>query len=281
MSTAFWATHGRLTSPGRHATALHTLPRDLPDLCAAIRGLVIHYRSPELPGRIARHRFEELRLRRVEAMLRRILELDPRPLWERRPPRSRLIGCCRDFAVLLCATLRERGTPARVRVGFANYLGPDGWIDHWLTERWDARARRWMRVDAEFAPAALADMSFNTLNVPGTRFTCAGDAWLAWRSGSIDATNFGYDADNRGAWVIRANLLHDVACLSRIETTPWDFWGLALPPFEQLGREDLLCLDLAGEASQVGKVAGHPRLQVPRTVMSYSLADVRAPAKLW
>src|SRR5256886_10114387 len=38
-----------------------------------------------------------------------ISALDPRPLAEARPPERRLVGCCRDFTVLLCAMARHHG----------------------------------------------------------------------------------------------------------------------------------------------------------------------------
>ena len=265
-----WAKHGLMTFPGRYASRLRTLPAEMPELCAAIRGLVIHYRSSSLPARTAAHRLDEVRLRRVTLMLRRLLALDSRPLREHRPPSRRIIGCCRDFAVLLCATLRERGLPARVRVGFADYVGTAGWTDHWLTEYWDRRHRRWTRVDVEFGE----------LDVPPQRFILAGDAWIAWRSGALPAQTFGYDAEARGASVILANVLHDVACLSRVETTPWDFWGLALKPLVDLSQRELALLDVAAKSTIAGRSPRARDLQAPRTVVSYSIGDERSTARL-
>lgn len=48
-------------------------------------------------------RKEEVQLRSTSARLERILELDSRPLVETRPPGRRVVGNCRDFAVMLTA----------------------------------------------------------------------------------------------------------------------------------------------------------------------------------
>ena len=62
------------------------------------------------------------------------------------------------------ALLRRQGIPARARVGFARYFG-DGWVDHWITERWDGR---WVRDDAQIgfggAQRALARPSIRPIN---------------------------------------------------------------------------------------------------------------------
>jgi hypothetical protein len=41
------------------------------------------------------------------------------------------VGQRRDFALMMCAFLRAKGTAARVRCGFASYFG-EGWEDHWV-----------------------------------------------------------------------------------------------------------------------------------------------------
>src|SRR5688500_496985 len=142
-SVAFYTTHGPITDPGSHAGRLDGLSADLRELCQAVRGLVIHYQSDALVGRdVPAERFDEVRTRTLAAMLTRLAGLDPRPLIIARPPERRLIGCCRDAATLTCAILRHRGVPARVRVGFASYLVPNLFIDHWVVEWWDDERQR-------------------------------------------------------------------------------------------------------------------------------------------
>ena len=55
----------------------------------------------------------ELYLRMVAQILGRIRELDPAPLTLAREPAQRLVGNCRDHAVLCVALLRQQGVPAR------------------------------------------------------------------------------------------------------------------------------------------------------------------------
>lgn len=90
-------------------------------------------------------------------MLGRLFETDDRPLTEERPPEKRLLGCCRDFTVLLVAVARHEGIPARARVGFAAYF-IDGYnVDHEVAEVWDAGEGRW-RLVRDLAALNKAEM---------------------------------------------------------------------------------------------------------------------------
>ena len=280
---AYYAAHGLFTDPAAYACPLDCLPADLPEITRAVRGLVIHYRSSELVGCTSpAQRFDEVRTRTVASMLARLLQLDPRPLTVARPPRDRLIGCCRDAATLLCAVLRHRGIPARVRVGFARYLTPDLAIDHWVAEYWNGA--RWLLVDAEQNGPVMgsAGALFDPGDVPRDQFLVAGRVWQACRAGSADPHHFGYDAETTGLGIVRTNLLHDLACLNKVELTPWDFWGLGLTPFEQLCEADLALLDDVALLTQGDNdtllalrdiYARDERLRVPQTVTTYSLSD--------
>jgi len=250
-----------------------------------VRGLVVHYHADALVGcGLPAERFDEVRTRSVASMLARLGELDSRPLTVTRLPERRLIGCCRDAATLTCAVLRHHGVPARVRVGFASYLTPDLCIDHWLAEWWDAARQRWILVDAEQeAPVVGTDgSSFGPADVPRHQFPVAGQVWQACRAGRENPSRFGYDPETTGMGVIRNNLLHDLACLNKMELTPWDFWGLSLTEFEQHTEDELALLDLVAMLTQGGNddllavrrlYARDPRLRVPPTVTSFTLAD--------
>jgi hypothetical protein len=71
-----------------------------------------------------------------------ILAKDGSALEALRSPQNRSVGTCRDFALMLCAFLRVKGAPARVRCGFAAYFNAD-WEDHWICEYWDQVAQIW------------------------------------------------------------------------------------------------------------------------------------------
>jgi hypothetical protein len=285
QSVAHYLTHGFITDPGAYGSLLDSVPRDLPALCHIVRGLVVHYHSDALVGcDLPPERFAEVRTRSVASMLERLGELNPRPLTITRLPECRLIGCCRDAATLVCAVLRHHGVPARVRVGFASYLAPNLSVDHWVVEWWDDERQRWILTDAEQeAPVVGANGStFDPCDVPRDEFLVAGQAWQASRAGWENASRFGYDPEMTGLGVIRNNLLHDLACLNKMELTPWDFWGLSLTDFEQHTEDDLALLDQVAMLTQGGNddilavrslYGRDPRLRVPPTVTTFTLAD--------
>ncbi|MEV5986507.1 transglutaminase-like domain-containing protein [Streptomyces sp. NPDC052051] len=77
------------------------------------------------------------------------------------------VGVCRDFALLHCSFLRHVGVPARLRSGFADYVGSDGFHgDHVVTEYWDAE-RGWLLADPQMADPMVVDtfgIDFDPMN---------------------------------------------------------------------------------------------------------------------
>jgi hypothetical protein len=234
-----------ITDPGQHAALFEDLPATVGDLCQVVQGLLIHYLEGDLYGiEIPSERKAEIDTRRVSAMLERIVELDPRPLMVERPPARRLVGCCRDFAVLLCSTLRARDVPARVRFGYATYFEPDFACDHVLCEYQDGA--RWRLADAQMDElhCNLNALPFSTLDVPRDRFLLAGDAWLRCRRGEIDPERIGVNEEIRGMWHVQSYLVHDIAALNGMELLCWDCWGLAdVAPGDLARGEELEMLD--------------------------------------
>lgn len=112
---AFYARPGLLTSGGIHERALRELPDVLPDLRAAVQGLLIHKAltwAYDVP-----HRDEHevtSNYRAIERFLDRLLA-DGRPVTEARPPAERVGATCRDFATFTVAALRAHAIPARAR----------------------------------------------------------------------------------------------------------------------------------------------------------------------
>jgi hypothetical protein len=72
----------------------------------------------------SQERLQETHTRYMERIPARLLQLDNSSLCEARSVEHRLVGCCRDNALLACAILRHQGRAARVRYGFAAYLAP-------------------------------------------------------------------------------------------------------------------------------------------------------------
>ncbi len=247
----YYAMHGPITAPGAQAALLERLPTDLPGLCRAFWGLLLHPVTARLLGlTLAPARLGEQDLRFVAPMLARLHALDPRPLGTARPPERRLVGNCRDFATLLCATLRHQGRPARARAGFATYLHPDLGIDHWLCEYWHTGAARWAMVDPGFnLDTAQYDHSprdFDPLDVPPSRFLVAGRAWQQCRAGTANPDHFGIPGDT-GLGYIGSQVARDLAALNKRELLCWDTWGLGHTAFAGIAPNEAALLDRTAE----------------------------------
>lgn len=245
----FYSEHGEITDPGPLAAVLDGVPGDRDGLARLVQGLVLHVFWAERYGaKLDETRKREVTLRKVERMLRRILELDPRPLTEARPLGRRLVGNCRDHSVLACAVLRHQGIPARARCGFADYFRPGTYEDHWVCECWDRHDGRWLMFDPQLDETQLKvlDIDFDPLDMPSGRFVPAGRAWQMCRGGDEDPEKFGI-FDMRGAPFVAGNVVRDFLALNKVELLPWDQWGLMSPVAEHSAMLDRLAeLSLGG-----------------------------------
>jgi len=213
----YYRTHGALTEPGRFAAAL-AAPTNLGDLCAFIQGVVIHSDWAASYGVTADLSRETLPVARRMAMVE---VAGGRDL----PPDRRTPGTCRDFALMTCSALRERGVLARVRCGFATYFTANPFEDHWVCEHWREDEGRWVLTDAQL-DALQRDhlrVAFDPTDLPVRTFLNAGEAWTVWRAGEADAAAFGH-GEARGPWFLRVNLMRDLFALRKQETSAWDSW---------------------------------------------------------
>lgn len=230
--TDFYRIHGALTEPGRYAGTL-AASTDLVALCAFIQGVVIHSDWASAYGVTADLSRETLPVARRLAMVE---QAGGRDL----PPERRTPGTCRDFALMTCSALRERGVPARVRCGFATYFPSNPFEDHWVCEHWHEDERRWVLTDAQLDPLQRQHLrvGFDPTDLPAKTFLNAGEAWNAWRSGAIDANAFGH-GESRGAWFLQVNLMRDLLALRKQETSEWDAWRSLLEHRKVLGDRAL------------------------------------------
>lgn len=242
-----YAEPGPLTTAGPGTTALAALPSTLPELTAAVQGLLIH--EPGSAQSATGH------LRTTRQILARILATDPRPLIEPRPPAQRLAGCCRHFTVVTVAALRAHGIPARARCGFARYFTPGRYGDHWVVEYWDAATSRWVLADAQlgFESCDALGVTFDPDDVPREQFVVAGDVWIRCREGELDPSRCGLEGEGQsGWWWIAGNLVRDVAALAKMELLPWDVWGVMPRPGEPINDF------LAEEFDQLAAITADP-----------------------
>jgi hypothetical protein len=217
----YYANPGSLTKLGRYAHLIKDLPEDIPGLCQALQGLVVHYVVSGID--FPRERKAEIDTRWSEDILKTIQARDTSSLTVARKPEERFVGCCRDFATLLVAILRERGTPARTRVGFSTYFSPDFNFDHVIAEYWNSE--RWVLVDPQMPPDSVP---FNPHDMPEGVFITASQAWQRLRQGKLEPNIFGVapHLSYKGDWFIRNYVVHELAALNKHEMLLWDWWGV-------------------------------------------------------
>jgi hypothetical protein len=277
----FYAQPSFMTDPGIHADLFSELPDDIPALCEVVQGLLLHqYWAGAYGYSIPEERVSEYQIRDVSSKLDRVIELDDRPLLEPRPPDRRLIGNCRDYAVLMTAMLRYKGIPARTRCGFGAYFSPGWYEDHLICEVWSADDAKWIFVDAELDDVhrEVLRFPFDPCDVPRDQFFSGGLAWQMCRRGEADPNSFGYGNTVGGLPNIRGNLVRDVAFLNKVEILGWDYWGLIEGDDSDLNEDDLALLDKAATLSLARDDSFHElrslylrdmRLRVPPIVRRY------------
>jgi hypothetical protein len=286
-----YARQSDFSDPGRYAPLLDGLPTDVRELATVVRNVIVHYFGAGLT--FTGDRLAEIDNRWVE----RILETDQRrhtaPLPAPRPETERVAGCCRDFTLLTVAALRHQGVPARSRIGFAGYFGPDVHPDHVVAEYWNGQ--RWVYLDAQVDPADQPfdpgdlDRPVGAQPEPPSMFATAAQAWSAYRDGA-DVTNFGVawaepdSADRtgpplRGPVFVGGSVLLELAHRQRDEVLLWDVWGERLQPSHRADAlvdevADLLLAadegDEGAERELTDRYRTDPRLRVGATVRCVS-----------
>ena len=221
------AGHTPWSAPGAQSDFLRTLPADPAALPDALERFVIHHViAPMIGVPVPAYAEGDRSLRHAERLLAALASRDARALTEKRHIENYLYGTCHDFALLAVAALRERGVPARLRVGFASYFNAGRWEDHWVCEHWVGD--RWALMDGQLGPLAREGfrIGFDVADMPPGAWRSAADAWRAVRAGALDAAICGYpNAKLVGEWFVAAALMRDAVALAGIETLPWDHWG--------------------------------------------------------
>ncbi len=217
-----------MSATGQQARQLDGLPHDVGALAKIVQGLLMHeHIAPAYGVSLSGDQHAEAHLRPVESMLERIAAHDPQSLTAARPAGERLVGVCRHFALLHVAMLRSQAVPARARCGFGAYFQEGQFLDHWVTEYWNASRARWVMIDAQLdqRQRELFKIGFDPLDIPRDRFLIAGDAWQLCRTGKARPQAFGI-LDMFGLWFIASNVIRDLAALNNREMLPWDTWGV-------------------------------------------------------
>jgi len=258
--TRFYRQPSPTSDLGRHRDLSPGLPADPKALSAIVRGLLVHNFTAKVQGlTFPAERMSHMQTVGAEAILDNVFSLDPAPLGLERPAGRRMVGFCYHFALLHCALLRATGTPARIRCGFAGYLGPGRWIGHWVVEYWDGDG--WLLTDPQTGRSDLTSDDFQT----------ALSAWNQCRGGASRPALYG-NGELWGWDELRGSLVNDVAALSKAEVAGW-YWcdRLKVEPVDQPHDELDMSLDilsrLAATAQSVETINKcfdlYPELQPP------------------
>jgi hypothetical protein len=268
---------------GVWALQFAALPDDAARLARVLQGLLIHEHLADVYGiTLSQRQRGEPHLRGAAEVLERIAVRDSRPLSYPRPPGERFAGCCRHYVLMLVAILRSKGIAARARCGFGAYFTKDRFVDHWVTEYFDAAQGRWVLADAQIddRQRALFGIDFDTMDVPREKFLVAGDAWRLCRDGRADPQAFGV-LDMAGLWFIASNVIRDGAALNSREMLPWDVWGgmslvdaeIDLAFIDRLAR---LTREPDRHLDELRRAYDDPRIAVPSTVFNAVLGRPEA-----
>ena len=223
--------HDRWTDPGPHVAELRRLPATPSAAVETTQGLIAHADYPGVHGLAPEDVPPDARRTRpASERFDRVLARSDDPLCRPRPPERRELGTCRDYALMLCAILREFGMAARVRCGFAVYLAEGRYEDHWVTEYRVPRMRRWDVADAQLDDAMRAHLGIdiNPEKLDDGRFIDARRAWTGYSLGRLDGAMFGHGTAI-GPHMIVVNLARDRLALQGELASDWDGWRDSLP----------------------------------------------------
>ncbi|MBD3254948.1 MAG: hypothetical protein GF383_07630 [Candidatus Lokiarchaeota archaeon] len=242
----FYKNHGLLSSPGDYLYILEQTPEDLNGICDIMHNITaIDFLVNLGVFNIPKKHKSDVNIKSAANKLKALANRNANNKNTNGVFKNKLFGNCRDISLLLCASLRHKGIPSRIRSGFATFFAPIKKFDHWVCEYWDETSNDWKRIDlwmhqvqkhldkipAEFG-AGMAQIDINPLNVGKSFFLTGGEAWSICRNNSDDPKNYGtYEPGLEGLWFIRDNMIRDLFCLNKIEMQAWDCWGI-------MGREN-------------------------------------------
>lgn len=286
---SFYSTQSVFTQPGQFAELWDKIEPAIPAMKDAIQPLLFHYRGDGdyAENEIAEERIAEVDLRYAEDMLTHINELNPIEPGKQRLARNRMVGCCRDWALLFVSLARHHGFAARSRVGFANYFADGWWIDHTIAEIWDADEQRWRLVDAElgdgFVP--VSGEAFDPLDIPRERFLPGLDAWRKVRAGELDAEPFVVAPEIempelRGIPYLWHNVVLDLAALNSHEMVLWDVWGIDLDEPSDEGARLLDEVAASKTLPEWQQFFARDEFRVPEQVLSFSPYQPEPPKQI-
>ncbi len=214
----FYLEHGTWSDPGAFTSAFDAVPGTVAAITGAVQNLLIH-------DYFGAHLYADPP-KGIDSASRATLPIAERlarsagPFGSHQPASQRLVGTCRDFALMTCAALRHHGIAARVRCGFARYFHPPTYEDHWICEYWERGT--WHQADAQLDAAHRSHLGipFDPNAMPDGQFIYP---WQVWEHHRERLSDFGHGEAN-GLWFLRVNLARDFLALTKHEVSDWDSW---------------------------------------------------------
>ena len=258
----FYSKHGAITNPNDYYHILERQPVSIEGICENTFSLVLndflyHMRCFHLPDFYA----DDMNIRSVEKKLEKIdLRTQDQELVIENNSCS--LGNCRDISLIICASLRQKAIPSRVRSGFATFFNPIKKFDHWICEYWNLENKCWHRIDPwmyqinkainklpkEFSEGFSA-LNLDPLNLGSVFFLTGAEAWQRCRNNIDSFNNYGtYEEGLEGEWFVRDNMIRDLFCLNKIEPLPWDCWGIMGKQNSVINEAEYLLLDEVASA---------------------------------
>lgn len=272
MNISFYKDASKFTDISSYASCIQQLPNNVEDLCKFVQNNLIHAYWIEKYGCYIEEsvRLTEMQTRYAKDILELATLKSQNTLSESRSPDKKVVSICRDFSLMLCSVMRARGIPSRVRCGFATYLTPNHYEDHWVCEYWDTNESRWIMVDAQLDEIhrEILNFGFNPYDVPTTKFLYAGKAWELCRLNQESPEKFGILGLN-GLPFIKGNLIRDIYALNKTELLGWDTgWGILqeyMSPIES--NEEMILLDqLAAVSSSSDSLAAKAVIETKKEI---------------
>ncbi|MEM7336468.1 MAG: transglutaminase-like domain-containing protein [Chloroflexota bacterium] len=197
------------TNPGRFIEYFHRLPSSIDALCDLIQKQIVHPWDGS-PQPIDRKYNPQSNLR-VEDLLEKLVKMNPLGLVATRTLNERVIGSCRENAILFTAILNSQGVPSRPRAGWVKYLSSNTqkFTDHWVSEIWQAEEKRWI----------LVDTNPKRIDFSQTEFVSGAEAWLQIRSGQKLPETFRSDDD---LFYVKLNFGHDFDTILGLAPPYWE-----------------------------------------------------------
>ena len=226
----FYTQQSVITELHEYANIFEELPSDIVTLVQIVNNFMLldsdaTYHKFVIPSK----NLDEINQRDIYSILSTAFLKHHSTLYVERDITQKVIGTCRDMAVLLCSLLRTKKIAARVRYGFRK--SKYSYYDHTIVEYYDEKKEKLTWVD----PCCLSELhrknrrvNYDMYNVTRQHYVTGADAWYECINNDSSPEQFGVGAlmKIRGLWFVRNKMLQDFASLNKIEVLPWDEWGI-------------------------------------------------------